>query len=77
MQGLETFKPPVATVFEFNFKDNKLRDLDNLSPVVKFIHDTMVELGMIPEDHYRVVTAVSMRVGKRRDGTIDVTVHNV
>ena len=48
---------PVKILYRWYMKD-KRRDLDNVASAKKFINDALVEMGVIPDDGQRWVTAI-------------------
>lgn len=66
-QKPKKFTTPVSVIIELNFKDKRRHDPDNYTP--KFIHDGLVEAGILQDDSFKQIQELTIRLGEERDNT--------
>ena len=69
------FKNPVVITFDFYFKSKPL-DCSNNSFMGKMIEDALVKCGIIKDDTYENVTAVTYRTHKAKRDYVKIEVTN-
>jgi Holliday junction resolvase RusA-like endonuclease len=57
----------VILVYMFHFADNRRRDADNYATACKFINDGLVKAGILPDDNFNCVPALTIRRGEKVD----------
>jgi hypothetical protein len=61
--------PLPSPPYQFNYTvypaNNRAFDLGNVLPIVqKFTDDALIELGVIPDDSYKVIKSINYRIGE-------------
>lgn len=75
--GLTKFKEPVTINYKW-IEPNKRRDLDNIAFGKKFINDALVGAGMLKNDGWSNIKAISDEFGFDRDNPrIEVTITEI
>jgi Holliday junction resolvase RusA-like endonuclease len=57
----------VILVYMFHFADNRRRDADNYATACKFINDGLVKAGILPDDNFNCVPALTIMRGEKVD----------
>ena len=57
----------VKMTYMFHFADNRKRDADNYMTSCKFINDGLVKSGILPDDNFACVPALTIRRGEKAD----------
>jgi len=66
-QKIKPFKNPVSITIELNFKDKRRHDPDNYTP--KFIHDGLVEAGVLEDDSFKEIKELTIKEGTEKNNT--------
>lgn len=69
---------PIKLTFTFHYKNKRtLRDIDGEYPNVKFAIDSMVDLGMIPDDNTTYIKEIKFVHGEQCDDTFDLEIQKI
>lgn len=71
-------KTPVKIIFTFHHKTKRdLRDIDGEIPTAKFAIDSLVELGLLPDDKPCYVPEIVLRTGEKKDNCFDIEIISI
>lgn len=66
-EKIQKFTNPVTITIELNFKDKRRHDPDNYTP--KFIHDGLVDAGVLEDDSFKQIKELTIREGDKKNNT--------
>lgn len=59
LNALPVLKDPVEIIYLIDAKDARLFDISNVGAIVsKFVEDSLVQSGVLPDDNYKVIPSV-------------------